>query len=90
LPSAVPSDDATCVHKPKPAHPVTKKISRDQGDAAESDQQAINLISIVRDIRRSGEGSLWKIAEALNARNIRGVRGGKWYATTVRKLLERS
>ena len=49
-----------------------------------------NIKPIIREIQKSGISSLWAVADALNARGIRGARGGKWYATTVRKLLERN
>jgi hypothetical protein len=54
-----------------------------------ADQRAVDLIAIIREIRKSGATSLWEIAHVLNARGIRGIRGGKWYATTVRKLISR-
>jgi Recombinase len=48
------------------------------------------VMPIIREIQKSGVESLWAIAHALNARGVRGARGGKWYATTVRKFLERN
>ena len=46
--------------------------------------------TIIHEIQRSGVKSLWTIADALNARGVRGTRGGKWYATTVRNLIKRN
>lgn len=46
------------------------------------------VIPIIREIQKNGVTSLWKIADMLNAQGVRGMRGGKWYATTVRNLLD--
>jgi len=48
------------------------------------------VMPIIREIQKSGVESLWAIADTLNARGVRGARGGRWYATTVRKFLERN
>lgn len=48
-----------------------------------------NVAPIVADIRAGGIHSLAGIAEALNAREIQAPRGGRWYATSVRNLLQR-
>src|SRR5580692_9325215 len=49
-----------------------------------------NVMAIIREIRKDGMKSLWTIANALNARDVRGARGGKWYATTERNFPERN
>jgi hypothetical protein len=54
-----------------------------------ADEYPANVMPIIREMQKSGAESLWTIAHALNARGIKGARGGKWYATTVRKLIER-
>jgi hypothetical protein len=52
-------------------------------------EHSADVMPIIREIQKSGAKSLWTIAAALNARGIKGARGGKWYATTVRKFIER-
>ncbi|MGM9403838.1 recombinase family protein [Aliiroseovarius sp. KMU-71] len=47
---------------------------------------AENVLPVVEQIRAGG-ASLRQIAAELNARGIKTVRGGKWYATTVRNVL---
>ena len=39
---------------------------------------------------RAGARTLAAIAGALNARGVRTARGGQWYATTVRNVLQRA
>jgi hypothetical protein len=39
---------------------------------------------------RLGAVTLRQIADALNARGVSTVRGGRWYATSVKNLLERT
>ena len=74
--------------------PSDSKIKRVQkaGYSAKprADAYPANVMSIIRYVQRSGARSLWTIANTLNARGIKGARGGKWYATTVRKFLERN
>src|SRR5215469_306794 len=55
-----------------------------------ADQHAANVVPIIREIRRTGATSLHQIAEALNARGITTPRGGQWYASSVRNVLERA
>ena len=55
-----------------------------------ADQHAANVVPIIREIRRAGATSLHQIAEALNARGITTPRGGQWYASSVRNVLERA
>ncbi len=49
-----------------------------------------NVVPIIRDIERAGLTTLQGIANALNARGIRTARGRRWYATTVRNVLDRA
>ena len=55
-----------------------------------ADQHAANVVPIIREIRRAGATSLHQIADALNARGITTPRGGQWYASSVRNVLERA
>jgi DNA invertase Pin-like site-specific DNA recombinase len=57
---------------------------------ATADQQAGNVLPIIREIQRSGMKSLRQIADALNARGIATQRGGKWYATSVSNIMARA
>ncbi len=49
-----------------------------------------NVMLIIREIQKDGAKSLWTIADTLNGRGVRGAKGGKWYATTVRNFIERN
>jgi len=55
-----------------------------------ADQHAANVLPVVREIRKAGATSLRQIADALNARGITTPRGGQWYASSVRNVLERA
>jgi DNA invertase Pin-like site-specific DNA recombinase len=57
---------------------------------AKADQFAANVLPVVENIRANGVATLPGIAEALNSRGIRTARGGQWYATTVKNLLDRA
>ncbi len=51
---------------------------------------AVNVVPVIRDFERAGVITLQGIADALNARSIRTARGRRWYATTVRNVLDRA
>jgi DNA invertase Pin-like site-specific DNA recombinase len=55
-----------------------------------ADQQAANVLPVIREIQRTGATSLHQIADALNARGISTPRGRKWYAKSVSNLLARA
>jgi DNA invertase Pin-like site-specific DNA recombinase len=55
-----------------------------------ADQHAANVLPVIRELRRAGATSLHQIANALNARGITTPRGGQWYASSVRNVLERA
>jgi len=55
-----------------------------------ADQQAGNVLPIIREIQQSGMKSLRQIADALNARGIATQRGGRWYATSVANVMARA
>ena len=61
--------------------PSTSKIKRAQKTAYSGKFRAgeypVNVIPIICEIQKSGVKSLWTIANALNARGVRGARGGK-------------
>jgi DNA invertase Pin-like site-specific DNA recombinase len=50
---------------------------------------AHNVLPLLRDLQRGGVLSLRALAAALNAREVPTFRGGRWYAATVRNLLQR-
>jgi DNA invertase Pin-like site-specific DNA recombinase len=56
---------------------------------ANADQHAANVLPIIREVQKAGATSLREIAEALNARGIATARGGRWYASTVKYVLDR-
>ncbi len=51
---------------------------------------AANVVPVIRDIEHAGVSTLQGVADALNARGIRTARGRRWYATTVRNVLDRA
>ena len=55
-----------------------------------ADRYAANVLPIIREAQRAGAETLRDVADALNARGIATARGGKWYATSVKNLLDRS
>jgi len=57
---------------------------------ANADNHAANVLPLIRDLQRKGAGTLREIADALNARGISTPRGGSWYATSVKNVLERA
>jgi Recombinase len=57
---------------------------------AKADRHAANVLPIIREAQRAGAETLRDVADALNARGIATARGGKWHATSVKNLLERS
>jgi DNA invertase Pin-like site-specific DNA recombinase len=54
-----------------------------------ADQFAANVTPVIDSIRASGVSDLRGIATALNARGIKSARGGVWYASTVRSVIQR-
>ena len=56
---------------------------------AQADQRAANVMPIIRQLQASGLSSLRAIAEALNARGIRKVRGERWHAFSVSNVIHR-
>jgi DNA invertase Pin-like site-specific DNA recombinase len=60
-----------------------------EGNRVQADRFAANVLPVVRQIEAAGVSTLHGVAEALNARGIRTARGGKWYPTTVKNLLDR-
>jgi len=60
-----------------------------ESNQAAAEAFAANVLPVVKQIQASGAITLRAIAEALNARGIKTARGGTWYATTVKNLLER-
>ena len=54
-----------------------------------ADARAKALTSAIRKLRKAGFVSIQAIARELNAREITPAQGGKWYPTTVSRLLRR-
>lgn len=57
--------------------------------SAAADQFAANVLPIVQQIQAAGIVTQGDIAQALNARGIKTVRGGVWHGSTVGNLLKR-
>jgi DNA invertase Pin-like site-specific DNA recombinase len=56
---------------------------------AAAERFAANVLPIIAEIKAAGITTLCGIADALNARSVRTVRGGKWYSSTVRNAIRR-
>ena len=56
---------------------------------AKADKHAANALPLIKDAQRAGAATLRDIAEALNSRGITTARGGRWYATTVKNVIDR-
>jgi DNA invertase Pin-like site-specific DNA recombinase len=56
---------------------------------AAADQNAANVLPVIKEIKRVGAKSLGAIARALNARGIPTPRGAEWHAAGVRNALAR-
>jgi len=57
---------------------------------AGADARTSRVLPVIDAIRRAGTTSLHGIAMELNRRGILTARGGQWYATTVKNLLDRA
>jgi DNA invertase Pin-like site-specific DNA recombinase len=57
---------------------------------ANADQHASRVLPLIRAAQKHGASSLRDIADALNARGVSTARGGKWYATSVKNMLDRT
>ena len=55
-----------------------------------ADRYAANVLPLIRDAQRAGAKTLRDIADALNARGIATARGGRWHATSIKNVLDRS
>ena len=57
--------------------------------ANDADRFAANIRPVIAEIQKAGIVGFGSIANALNGRGVRTVRGGRWHASTVRNLLAR-
>jgi DNA invertase Pin-like site-specific DNA recombinase len=57
---------------------------------AEADRHAANVLPVIRQIQAAGAHTLREVADALNARGIATARGGRWYATSVKNVIDRT
>lgn len=57
---------------------------------AKATEHANDVLVVIDDIRASGSTTLQAIADELNEREITTARGGQWYPTTVKNVLQRS
>jgi DNA invertase Pin-like site-specific DNA recombinase len=64
---------------------IGREVSKGQAN-----QFAANVLPIIDQIKSSGVETLTGIADALNNRGITTSRGGSWYPTTVKNIVERS
>lgn len=70
---------------PRPAGLRGGRATKNQADAF-----ANKMMPVIKELRDDGITDLTGIAEALNSNDIPTARGGKWHATTVRNLLQRT
>jgi hypothetical protein len=54
-----------------------------------ADEFAMAMLPIIENVRKEGVTSLTAIADQLNKRGIATAKAGKWYASTVKNILER-
>lgn len=67
--------------------------AQQKGQAAQkaaAQQQAGNVLPVIRSIQAAGATTLRQIADALNARGIPTARGGEWQANSVKRILDRA
>jgi DNA invertase Pin-like site-specific DNA recombinase len=57
---------------------------------AGADARMSRILPVIENIRGEGKTTLRGIAKELNRRGILTARGGQWYATTVKNLLDRA
>jgi DNA invertase Pin-like site-specific DNA recombinase len=57
---------------------------------ANADRHAANVLPVIRAAQKAGATTLREVADVLNARGVHTARGGKWFATSVKNILERS
>jgi DNA invertase Pin-like site-specific DNA recombinase len=57
---------------------------------ANADRHAANILPVIRAAQKAGATTLREIADALNARGVHTARGGKWFATSVKNILDRT
>ncbi len=72
-------------HKLKATH--AKAMAAIQSGA---DKRVANVVPLIQAAQKAGVRSLRDIAEALNARGVPTARGGQWFASTVRNVLQRA
>ena len=57
---------------------------------ASADEFAVSMLPVLNAIRAAGAETLEAMSCALNQRGFRSARGGRWYASSVAKLLTRA
>ena len=57
---------------------------------ANADRHAANVLPVIRAAQKAGATTLREIADALSARGVHTARGGKWFATSVKNILDRA
>lgn len=67
--------------------PVPFGFEASDGRLIEVHQESLIVADIIR--QREAGASLAEIAHGLNTRGVQGKRGGRWYASTVRYLIQR-
>jgi len=72
---------------PNPSEAAAKARAVASGLA---DRFAANVMPIIESISASGITTYKGIAEALNSRGVQTARGGRWEATTVRRIVLRT
>jgi hypothetical protein len=55
----------------------------------QADEFALSLHPILEELKRTGSDSLDALAQQLNERNVPTARGARWYASTVKNMLDR-
>jgi DNA invertase Pin-like site-specific DNA recombinase len=72
-----------------PKLPEARELAQDV-IKANADRHAANVLPVIRAAQKAGATTLREIADALNARGVHTARGGKWFATSVKNILDRT
>lgn len=67
----------------------TAKLAR-KAASEQADYFAAQVLPMIRDIQDAGKKTLSGIADALNRLGVKSARGGRWYAASVKRVLDRA
>ena len=77
------------VHRGNPNLDAIRGSGGEAGKA-EAERFAGTVLPIIRQAKKAGASTLQQIADALNDRGVATARGGKWYPSNVKNILDRA